>query len=287
MTLFSPDIAFSCPICQFSNVITLEVAEVRKADGAIMPDTPSQYDVISCRGCSASISIEYHTNNGSFIVELEDFPETVVAPSWAQFSEYDEYDYKDLWIVEDIPSDPERMIMSTLADIRRLLGDRKDAPHSATLMRMAFAQQVSVMEAYLSDTLITEVNKSESALAGLIKDDRELKDRKITLLDSLTKPDIVKGIVAQYLREQLYHNLSRVESLYDLALHITLFPSTDVRSRLNKAMPVRHDCVHRNGKDKQGNARTDVTYEYVMSIERDILALVEHVEEELKNSHWL
>ena len=71
--------------------------------------------------------------------------------------------------------------------------------------------------------------------------------------------DIVFKRVTHHLKALLYHNLPKVNALYRIAARIDIFPDETIKARLFEAVPIRHDCVHRNGNDKDGAPSNEVT----------------------------
>lgn len=91
----------------------------------------------------------------------------------------------------------------------------------------------------------------------------------------------MKRTVAGHLRDLMYHNFEKVGSIYHATLGFHLFPNSDCRKRMFKALPIRHDCVHRNGKDREGNERTEVDDTFVKQIDADMRTIVKHIEAEI------
>lgn len=89
---------------------------------------------------------------------------------------------------------------------------------------------------------------------------------KITLRDILSDPDCVKRKVTDYLRGLSYHNFSLVAEIYKAALGLDIFPNPNIEKTLMISLPVRHDCVHRNGQTKEGEPRTGISRPYVVEI---------------------
>lgn len=56
--------------------------------------------------------------------------------------------------------------------------------------------------------------------------------------------------VKKHLAELVWHNLPKIQKMYKSTLEVD-FP--DVQEELMRAIHVRHDLVHRAGKDKKGN----------------------------------
>jgi hypothetical protein len=61
-----------------------------------------------------------------------------------------------------------------------------------------------------------------------------------------------------------------------------LFDPSDDRSKLHKAIEYRHDCVHRNGIDRDGKRLEVFTRQYVQGIADDIKMLVDKIEAKAK-----
>jgi hypothetical protein len=57
-----------------------------------------------------------------------------------------------------------------------------------------------------------------------------------------------------YLRNMVWHNLAKANAMYRAAFDIDLFKllGDENKAILLRAVEHRHDCVHRNGTDKEG-----------------------------------
>ena len=74
--------------------------------------------------------------------------------------------------------------------------------------------------------------------------------------------------IRNYLRSILYHNLAKVHVMYKKALRVDVFKALGDEKKivLFKAVDYRHDCVHRNGFDKDGNKLDVFTKEFVQGV---------------------
>jgi len=149
---------------------------------------------------------------------------------------------------------------------------------SFLLNRMVFSHQVTALEAYLGDTLINGVMNDEYAMQCLVKNNKDLEKVKFTLAEILENPDLVKCEVREYLRSILYHNLAKVGILYKSVFNIQILNETTNKKSLFKAVKLRHDCVHRNGFDKDGRELQDFTKQYVQDTADQIRGFVENIE---------
>ena len=127
------------------------------------------------------------------------------------------------------------------------------------------------MEAYLSDRLIQKVLSTEKYKRMFTEKFKDFEDERIPLSNLFSMLDKIDSHIQKKLREIIYHNLPRVKNIYKSVLDINL---GDI-SLLMKDVAVRHDIVHRNGKDKDGNMR-EITKE-------DVLTLAERVSNFIKN----
>jgi hypothetical protein len=146
--------------------------------------------------------------------------------------------------------------------------------------RMVFAQQITALEAYLCDTLINEVNKCKDSMDALFADDKDLTTLKFTLKEIAADPDFVPKSVRKHLRSLLYHKIPKVSTLYKIVFKIDLFTllGEENSKKMEEAVQYRHDCVHRNGHDTDGNRLDVFTKEYIQEVARIIVDLVDKIE---------
>jgi hypothetical protein len=116
------------------------------------------------------------------------------------------------------------------------------------------------------------------AMQRLIDKDDELAKEKFTLAEISKDPELVERRVREHLRSIPYHNLARVDVLYNIALGIRILNLTTDKASLFKAVMLRHDCVHRNGFDKDGNELKVFTKAFVQDTAGLIKGFVESIE---------
>jgi len=76
----------------------------------------------------------------------------------------------------------------------------------------------------------------------------------------------------------LYHNLAKVDVLYNIAFGVRILNLASDKPTLFKAVMLRHDCVHRNGFDKNGNELKVFTKAFVQDAADLIKVFVENIE---------
>jgi hypothetical protein len=124
-----------------------------------------------------------------------------------------------------------------------------DANLQTTLNRLLFANIVTSMETYLSDAFINTVSENSVYTRKFMETTPAFNEKKYKLSDIYTWLEDTKLAVRQYLTDIVYHNIFIVRNMYKCTLDID-FP--DDMETIRKAVMLRHDIVHRNGKTKIG-----------------------------------
>jgi hypothetical protein len=89
---------------------------------------------------------------------------------------------------------------------------------------------------------------------------------------------LVEKKVRKHLRGIMYHNLARVDVLYKIALGVRMLDLAADTKPLFAAVVLRHDCVHRNGADKDGRPLDVFTKTFVQQTADTIRDFVRSVE---------
>jgi hypothetical protein len=190
----------------------------------------------------------------------------------------------DDWVAYPIPKDPFTIFLASYGQTRDLLTSHGSFAGTDLLNRMVFSHQITALEAYLGDTLINEVLRDVNAITRLIQNDSDLKQMKFTLPEIAANPDIVKDRVRDHLRSILYHNLPKVDALYGIALQLRILPlAGSEKDDLFQAVNLRHDCVHRNGVDRDGNTLTVFDEQFVQDRADLIKDFVEKIENAVRS----
>lgn len=156
------------------------------------------------------------------------------------------------------------------------------------LRQLLYANVISAMETYLSDTFIrVSIKKPEFLLNYASKTDR-LKDKKsmqefyAELFKQAKSNNMNIGRYALNMciadmREITFHNMDTSQNLYKQVLGVKLTISKEIR----KAVYIRHDLVHRNGKDKNDN-KINISLTDLENLINLIGAFVEKTNREVK-----
>lgn len=185
----------------------------------------------------------------------------------------------DDWLDYEASSNPYRVFMDSYHHTGDLLADHGGERGDHLVNRMIFSQQITALEAYLGDTLLNEVMRDTEVMQRLIDKDEDLAKEKFTLSEVSKDPGLVERKVRKHLREVMYHNLKKVDVLYDITLGVRILDLAADKASLFKAVLLRHDCVHRNGFDKEGNEIVVFTKAFVQDTADLIKAFVEAIQQ--------
>lgn len=155
---------------------------------------------------------------------------------------------------------------------------------SSSRNRMLFSTLFSIVEAYFSDTIIGAAISNVSVQRQILKLDG-LKGKLVKLETILDNPDIVLEMIKTELHGLSFHNIPLVNSICQRAFGASILPQDKAdRSLIIAAVNKRHDCVHRNGVDKQGNKHTDITDEYLRKMGDLFVGMVSSLEERMSDT---
>lgn len=261
---------FVCPCGAF-------VEEIIYADGPDLMAEQNQdsyresWEILVCDGCSKDFEVHVQ----SAIFETKVSVVGAVDLSWEILPE--PYDF-DVWEIETTKQ--LEIYKKVTNDIVALL--RMDVPNErrSTLHNMLYAQVVTAIEAYLSGIFIHTVINSEQLIRKLVESDPDLAKRQFSLKEIFTQWEELKFLVARYLKDLIFHDIKKIKPMYHSVLGIDF---GDV-SWLFKAVLIRHDCVHRNGFDKDGK-QNEINSGAIIDLVKSCTALVAAIEEEIFANH--
>ncbi|CAN5631057.1 hypothetical protein BH10PSE6_BH10PSE6_08100 [soil metagenome] len=269
------DASFRCPNC--ANEVTANVLMDEPIWGGENPATPEMQVVrVTCPSCESAFGTRVWVTPSLCSLEFIDHPETVITATHPMVR--DAHDDWDDWDDYEIPADPFAVLNASLTDASVLLDEIGGT--RGLLNRLVFANFITSFEVFLSDTLINRVLGSEHALKRLIARDKQLSDMRFSLSAIATAPNLIRETVRSRLRREMWHNIKSASALYNKAFEIDILELfADDTAKILKAVDYRHDCVHRNGRDKDGNELDVLTREYIEDIAKllhQIASAIDH-----------
>lgn len=197
-----------------------------------------------------------------------------------------------LEVIEDFPDDEsydydKELFDASHQEIKQLVDAIEPLPIDVKdkLYKMLYAKAITNLETYLGDTLKKYVLGKEEYLRLFVEKYKPYKEEALPLCEIYHRLDKIKERVKQTLNELMYHNLGKLKGIYLDVLNVDL---GDIK-QLSSAVNIRHDIVHRNGKDKDGNERhinkcevievADMVNEFIYSVDSSLPMLETGIEQ--------
>lgn len=169
----------------------------------------------------------------------------------------------------------------SIRQIRDLMKVRIEDPELVNCYyRMMYANVIAAMEAYLSKTIISCVLGDDEVFWTFVRN-FDWNKEKVSVADIKEVYDGMGIKVQTALAEILYHNLPKVKNIYRAALGIDILTDTDELGFLCRAIEIRHDIVHRNGRSSEKDAYHIITAEMVDDLISHVDRLVDDIERQL------
>lgn len=194
---------------------------------------------------------------------------------WAPTPSPDDYDP----LVEDIGKITEYYSNFTgaILDIEKLLSTRVDGSVAACFLRLLYVNVITALETYLSDAFISTVVNAPLLMRRFIETTPEFKAEKVSLADVFKAAEEVERKARAYLIDVVWHHIERVKPMYRATMGIE-FPED--LSAIFRAVLIRHDIVHRNGKTKDGS-EIPITPQELTKLIAAVEAFAQHVDAQL------
>lgn len=169
--------------------------------------------------------------------------------------------------------------LNSIEVIKSLLDIRPEGDLEQHFLRLLHVNAITALETFLSDAFINTVLKDRSLIRKFVETNPDFKKQKFSLNEVFERFDQIDNEVKRYLLEIMWHNIEKVRPMYRDTLGIN-FPS-DI-GNIFRAIAVRHDIVHRNGKTKEGEA-TPLSREDLQRLLNEIRAFADHIDSHFKS----
>ena len=268
-------IEFTCPKC---GKLTDDEIELPVVFG---PEDECDFPVdIHCFSCKRDFAGSFEFRWGKGRIKLDDYPDTLVT---AEPEEMINVEYHDDWYDwDELPSLPDSPLEEFEASYKEL--STFASQHTNQLeTRMLFMTAFGAFESYLADTFAKLALSSENNKLKFLKFKHNGKDIKFEISHLIDwSPRSVLNLLEAQIRNDVrsysFHNLGSISRLYNLFL-IDIYKDLETEKELlMKAIPIRHHCVHRNGKDENGKKIAELNMSYAVSVLKAMRALVRGVE---------
>lgn len=171
----------------------------------------------------------------------------------ARAEEYQAELYEE-WLQSHHPLD---VYQAASKDLHDFVGTHGEDDDASFVNRMAFMQAWSILEAYLSASMLKGIKEREGALKAIYEKNSDLSAHNFSGGKLLADPDLIEKTALLYLRRKSYHDLGKIIPIFTAAFQsegMKKFECSEAIGALIDQLSRRHDCVHRNGKNQEDEA---------------------------------
>ncbi len=136
------------------------------------------------------------------------------------------------------------------------------------LLKLLYANAITVLEVFWASTLKSIIDYSSETKEQFVKE--YYKSSNFGITDMVNSSKVIDGMLTNSLNKIVFHKYKDVVKLYNM-VDIDFEQNKDI----DKAIQLRHDIVHRNGKDTNGKIR-DFTKD-------DVIVLIQIISEYIDN----
>lgn len=159
-------------------------------------------------------------------------------------------------------SDAFETFLYDIDELSKMLEKANEDLLTPTFLKMVYAHSVTVMEVFLEDVVKGLVASDNQYLKNTIRNVQPFDKGRFNLNEISVEEDGIKKFVLSKLSENLFHNIPKVVNILCGVLEKKIDINVDAIIEITS---VRHDVVHRNGKNKDGEL-IDVNYESVNEV---------------------
>ncbi|WP_417841943.1 hypothetical protein [Terasakiella sp.] len=276
------NISFLCPKCHASNFHTILAPEPDWSTENTSDSITESEAYVLCGKCENEFLITV-TNTAMHVdCYINDYPNIQIDSGLPFYEPSDEY-WQNLWLeVEEAPH-PSEYIYQSLLEVQNLIDTVSESNGKSIINRMIFVQLITILEAFLSDTLKREMLTNKVAINRIFENLKDEINKEFSAFEIYKQPELInanyiKKIVRNYLNKKSYHDLITVKKLYYKSLNLQVMgQNKQVFSALIKATKERHDCVHRNGFDNDGIQLDTITKDYLIYTLDNVKMLINEV----------
>lgn len=217
MQRFLSHVFWPCPLCQHSNSQEVDVPELSFAAEKMSEMGNDDYAELTCDGCGVTFSGHVWSDTHEARFEMEE-PQAFEVHGDLPMYEPDPDDFYE----PPPPDDPHGIAQEALSQLRTLIdaGNASGLGDPQFRNRLVFSGAISVLEAYLGDTIRNAIDKDKDALVRFATTNAVMSKEslRISMSDVQANPDLLNDTVEvrlrravdAHLRSVLYHDLNKV-----------------------------------------------------------------------------
>ncbi len=146
--------------------------------------------------------------------------------------------------------DPHRFLEERIEEIFSVLAAASlQGANQRLLHQMAHSSLIAALEAYLADTAIYWMQADARALRRIVSTNKDFQARSLSLAEVFDRVEAIKDEVKAYLVDLVWHRLDKIKPMLASGLEIEV---PDIGPLMREVL-VRHDIVHRAGRQEDGS----------------------------------
>lgn len=177
--------------------------------------------------------------------------------------------------------DPHEFLVERLDQIDVVLTAIAGNPKAEGIVcQMAHGSIIAALEAFLADTMKYWLETDEQVLRRFVETNKDFRSRTLTLSKIFDRFEKIADEVRVYLDGLMWHRLDKIKPMLMAAFQIDVPEIT----QLMAAVKVRHDIVHRAGRDASG-LLVDLTADDVRALRDKCQGFAETIQNELDEKY--
>lgn len=233
-------ITYECPHCGHVNKDTFSVPAPNLLAETHHDSINHDISDAICEECEQEYNIILTNGFYGGCGEIEDVDSVI---SVQENVPVEDDEYYDKLLFKETHSDTKKAIEA----VEKLSQEIKE-----NLYRLLYANIISKLETFLCGTIVNYVLSCETHKRRFVQNYEPLATQKFQMSAIYAKYESLDIIIRGALTSIVYHNIEHVRKLFKKVADIEL-PNTKI---VEEAITIRHDIIHRNGKDKEGNLHT-------------------------------
>lgn len=154
----------------------------------------------------------------------------------------------DFDVTVDARDQPFANLARRLAEAGKVQALKGDPAAEQLVLHWAYGAVITALETYLWETLVFWLDEDDRVLQGIVTRFEAFSSRQLTLGDIFKRTAGLKQEVRGFLQKLVWHRWKDVAKLYEAAFGFKPPPF----SAFESAILVRHDIVHRNSQNADG-----------------------------------
>lgn len=192
--------------------------------------------------------------------------------------------FPDDWYEPEPEPDAYGIFLDAIEEWRTNVDDISRISSSNSRNRMLFITLYSIVEAYFSDAIVGAAQSDTNLQRTMLKHD-SLKKTQLSLQAVLDNPTIVQDMVKGAVQSLSFHDLVLVNWISEQAFQKPILPKdADDRKLIMMSVPKRHDCVHRNGRNKSGNQIEFIERDYLNKVATIFEGMAKALEDAIRDA---